>query len=103
MASVSDICIRLAQLSDRDQLVRLREALWPTSSADEHARELTLILEGKAPVTMPLIILVAEASDQILAGFLEIDFAHTPTAATHRARWAISRVGTSLRTIDTRG
>jgi len=69
---VSDICIRLAQLSDRDQLVRLHEALWPKTSAEEHARELTLILEGKAPVTMPLIILVAEASDRI-AGFLEVD------------------------------
>jgi aminoglycoside 6'-N-acetyltransferase I len=73
IGSVSDICIRLAQLSDRDQLVRLREALWPNSSAEEHTRELTLILEGKAPVTMPLIILVAEASDRTLAGFLEID------------------------------
>src|SRR5882757_189891 len=36
---VSDICIRLAQLSDREQLVRLREALWPKPSAEEHARE----------------------------------------------------------------
>ena len=70
---VSDICIRLAQLSDRDQLARLREALWPKSSAEEHARELTLILEGEAPVTMPLVVLVAEASDRILAGFLEVD------------------------------
>jgi len=73
MGSVSDTCIRLAELSDFDQLVRLREALWPKSSAEEHARELTQILEGKASVTMPLIILVAEASDRILAGFLEID------------------------------
>jgi aminoglycoside 6'-N-acetyltransferase I len=69
---VSDICIRLAQLSDRDQLVRLHEALWPKTSAEKHARELTLILEGKPPVTMPLIILVAEVSDRI-AGFLEVD------------------------------
>jgi len=35
-------------------------ALWPKTSAEEHAQELTLILEGKAPVTLPLIILVAE-------------------------------------------
>jgi hypothetical protein len=68
MGSVSDICIRVAQLSDRDQLVRLREALWPKSSAEELARELTLILEGNASVTMPLIILVAEATDQTLVG-----------------------------------
>ena len=70
---MSDICIRLAQLSDRDELVRMREALWPKSSAEEHARELTLIFEGKAPVTMPLIILVAEVGDGVLAGFLEVD------------------------------
>jgi aminoglycoside 6'-N-acetyltransferase I len=70
---VSDICIRFARPSDRDQLVRLREALWPKSFAEEHARELTLILEGQAPVTLPLIILVAEAIDRTLAGFLEAD------------------------------
>jgi hypothetical protein len=65
---VADICIRLAQPSDRDQLARLCEALWPKSSANEHAQELTPILEGNAPVTMPLIILVAETSDQMLVG-----------------------------------
>jgi aminoglycoside 6'-N-acetyltransferase I len=70
---VSDVCIRLAQPSDHDQLLRFREALWPKASAEEHARELALILEGRAAVTMPLIILVAEASDQTLAGFLEVD------------------------------
>jgi aminoglycoside 6'-N-acetyltransferase I len=73
MSSVSDIFIRLAQMSDRNQLVHMRVALWPNASAEEHARELTLILEGNAPVTLPLIILVAEASDRILAGFLEVD------------------------------
>ena len=73
MGSVSDICVRLAQLSDRDQLVRMHEALWPKTPAEEHARELTQILEGKPVVTMPLIILVAEASDRTLAGFLEVD------------------------------
>jgi aminoglycoside 6'-N-acetyltransferase I len=70
---VSDICIRLAQLSDRDQLVRMREALWPKTPAEEHARELTDILEGKPVTTLPLIILVAEANDRALAGFLEVD------------------------------
>ena len=70
---MSDICVRLVQLSDRDQLVRMHEALWPKTPAEEHARELTQILEGKPVVTMPLIILVAEASDGVLAGFLEVD------------------------------
>jgi aminoglycoside 6'-N-acetyltransferase I len=73
LRSVSDIFIRLAQLSDHNQLLRFHEALWPKASAEEHARELSLILEGKAPVTMPIVILVAEASDGVLAGFLEVD------------------------------
>ena len=73
MAYVPDIFIRRAQLSDCDQLARMCEALWPDASAEEHARELTQILEGNAPVTLPLVILVAEASDRTLAGFLEAD------------------------------
>src|SRR5258705_2912912 len=73
MGSVSDICVRLSQLSDRDQLLRMHEALWPKTPAEEHARQLTQILEGKPVVTMPLIILVAEAGDRTLAGFLEVD------------------------------
>lgn len=70
---MSDIRIRLAKLSDRDQLVRMREALWPKTPAGEHARELTDILEGRPVTTLPLIILVAEVSDRGLAGFLEVD------------------------------
>jgi aminoglycoside 6'-N-acetyltransferase I len=73
MKIVSDICIRLARPSDHGQLLRMREALWPESSAEEHSRELTEILEGRAPVTLPLIILVAEARDRMLVGFLEVD------------------------------
>jgi len=102
-SSVSDICIRLAQLSDRDQLVCLREALWPKSSAEEHARELTPILEGKAPVTMLLIILVAEASNRKLAGFLEVDLRSHADGCNPSCPVGYSRVGTLPRTIDTGG
>jgi aminoglycoside 6'-N-acetyltransferase I len=70
---VPDIHIRLAHSADHDQLLRMRQGLWPQASAEEHARELTLILDGKAPVTMPLTILVAEAPDRTLAGFVEVD------------------------------
>jgi aminoglycoside 6'-N-acetyltransferase I len=49
----------------------MREALWPESSAEEHAREVALILNDKASCTMPLVVMVAEASDQTLVGFLE--------------------------------
>jgi aminoglycoside 6'-N-acetyltransferase I len=73
MAYVPDIFIRRAQLSDCDQLARMCEALWPDASAEEHARELALILEGKPVTTLPLIILVADAGDRMLDGFLEVD------------------------------
>src|SRR5438105_11757337 len=73
MDSMSGIGIRLAQSSDRDELTHLLNALWPNASYEEHARELTAILEGTASLTMPLVILVAEASDRMLVGFLEVD------------------------------
>lgn len=71
---MEDLLIRPAHLSDLDQLVGLREALWPQASAKDHAQELELLLGGKVELvlTMPLTILVAEASGR-LVGFLEVD------------------------------
>jgi aminoglycoside 6'-N-acetyltransferase I len=67
--------IRPAQTSDVEQLAAMCEALWPTSSAEEHAKELRLILGGKADLvlTMPISMLIAEASDGELLGFVEVD------------------------------
>jgi aminoglycoside 6'-N-acetyltransferase I len=73
MNTLSNLSIRPAQKSDREQLLRMREALWPNAPAGDHARELDLILDGKAPVTLPLIILVAEEDDKTVVGFLEAD------------------------------
>jgi aminoglycoside 6'-N-acetyltransferase I len=75
MLVVDNVQIRLAQASDLEQLVRLCEALWPQSSAEDHAQELRLILGGKADLvlTTPLTIFVAEGSDGTLVGFLEVD------------------------------
>ena len=72
---VDSIQIRPARLSDLNQLAALCEALWPESSATEHAQELRLILGDKPALvlTMPLIIFVAEANGGTLAGFLEVD------------------------------
>jgi len=72
---VEDIKIRPAQQSDIAQLTPMLDALWPHSSADEHARELRLILGGKASsvVTLPITILVAETSERKLTGFVEVD------------------------------
>src|SRR5438128_3673028 len=75
MVRVDNVQIRPVQASDLDQLARLCEALWPKSSAEEHAQELRLLLGGKAALvlTMPLTIFVAEVSDGTLVGFLEVD------------------------------
>jgi aminoglycoside 6'-N-acetyltransferase I len=75
MVHVDNVQIRPAYPSDLDELALLFEALWPKSSAEAHAQELRLLLGGKASLvlTMPLTILVAEASDGTLVGFLEVD------------------------------
>lgn len=72
---VDDVHIRSAQQSDLAQLAPLLAALWPESPAEEHANELRLLLGGRADsvLTMPLTILVAEANDGRLVGFLEVD------------------------------
>ena len=71
---MDNVQIRPAHRSDLDQLSRMCETLWPKSSAEEHARELRLILDGKDDrvLTMPLTIFVAEASGT-LVGFIEVD------------------------------
>jgi len=67
--------IRAARPSDLDQLASLFEALWPQTSAAEHARELGLILAGNtaAVLTMPLVVFVAVANDGRVVGFVEVD------------------------------
>ena len=95
---MDDVQIRPARLSDLYQLVSLYEALWPKSSAEEHAQELRLILGGKAVLvlTMPHTNF-AEASDGTLLGFLEVAYARMRTVATRHNPWAISRGGTFAR------
>jgi aminoglycoside 6'-N-acetyltransferase I len=68
---VKNTQVRFARPNDLEQLAQLRAALWPESSAEEHGQELELILAGKSTGVMPLVILVAEAGDGTLAGFLE--------------------------------
>jgi aminoglycoside 6'-N-acetyltransferase I len=64
--------VRFATPSDCDQLSHMRLALWPESSIEEDRQELTLILSGKPSGTMPLVILVAEAGEGVIVGFLEV-------------------------------
>lgn len=68
---MQEVAIRLARPADRDALTRMRCALWPDGSRDEHARELDAIFRGEGFGTYPYVILVAEADGQ-LAGFAEV-------------------------------
>jgi aminoglycoside 6'-N-acetyltransferase I len=60
-------------VSDLDQLAPMWHDLWPDSSVEEHAAELRLLLAGKAALTMPHTILVAETGEEKLVGFVEVD------------------------------
>jgi len=70
-----DVLIRYAHLSDVPQLAPMLEALWPQSTAEEHAHELRLLLGGNAAsvVTLPITILVAATGREQLVGFVEVD------------------------------
>src|ERR1700757_3414077 len=69
---MSPVLIRPAQPSDCLQVSQMRAALWPESSAEEHARELMPFLEGTLTLMLPLENFVAEISNR-LVGFLEVD------------------------------
>ena len=99
MSVVSEILVRPVQSPDREHLVRMRKALWPDSSAEEHDLEVIAILEGRAALTMPLIILVAETSEGQVVGFLESICDRMLMAATPRVPSAISKDGTSNKII----
>ena len=72
---MDEVPIRTAGLSDLDQLAQMCRVLWPSASAEEHATELRLLLDGRASlvVTLPITILVAEANIGRLAGFVQVD------------------------------
>jgi|SRR5215469_891127 len=68
---MNEVRIRTATPADCHQLSCLREALWPESSAKQHAIELTSLVKEKKNGTMPLVVFVAEAVSGLLIGFLE--------------------------------
>lgn len=64
--------IRLATVSDRDELANLRAALWPESSAEEHGRELDALLSTGMSGILPLVIFVSCEESGRLNGFVEV-------------------------------
>jgi aminoglycoside 6'-N-acetyltransferase I len=63
--------IRSASPDDCALLARLRHDLWPEASVEEHAGELSRILRGENPGTLPSAILVADDEGTIV-GFVEV-------------------------------
>lgn len=63
--------VRLAEPRDRDALARMRHALWPEGSEEDHARELERILGGDPVGIMPYMIFIAEVDGEP-AGFAEV-------------------------------
>jgi aminoglycoside 6'-N-acetyltransferase I len=72
MDGTEDVSVRVARPADREELARLRAALWPESSVEDHAKELLWTLESKTFGTMPLVELVAQESSGALVGFVEV-------------------------------
>ena len=66
------IGVRQAHLSDKDELARMRELLWPESSREEHRKELESVLGSGKYGTLPMAILVSLDEEGALTGFLEV-------------------------------
>ncbi len=67
---MSEVVVRKAEPRDLEALADLCTALWPESPREEHRQELSGILAGRNPSTLPLQHFVAEF-DGRLVGFLE--------------------------------
>jgi aminoglycoside 6'-N-acetyltransferase I len=64
--------VRKARSGDRDEMARMKVALWPDGNTEEHAAEFDVTVATGNSGTMALTVLVAEADDGHLAGFIEV-------------------------------
>ena len=64
--------IRPAELPDLPALLPLRDALWPGAASGEHRRELENMLTAKTSGPYPCVVLIAEAGEGSIAGFVEV-------------------------------
>jgi len=73
---MSTIQVRAAQPIDLNVLGKMRNALWPEGSVEQHEEELVPILAGKPPGIMPLVYFVAEENGTVV-GFVEVGLRST--------------------------
>jgi aminoglycoside 6'-N-acetyltransferase I len=64
--------IRPAELPDLPALLPLRDALWPGAAGGEHRRELENMLTAKTFGPYPCVVLIADAGEGSVAGFVEV-------------------------------
>jgi aminoglycoside 6'-N-acetyltransferase I len=64
--------VREARPSDRDEMATMKVALWPDGTAEEHAAEFDATVATGNSGMLPLTVLVAEADEGHLTGFIEV-------------------------------
>jgi aminoglycoside 6'-N-acetyltransferase I len=64
--------VRQAQKSDRNEIARMMNLLWPESSIEEFSAELDTFVDGQRPGTLPSAILVSCDETGALTGFIEV-------------------------------
>ena len=69
---MEQLIIRRAAPRDCAALGAMRHALWPDSSAQEHAVELAPFLEGEPRGTLPSAIFLAQQSNGSILGFIDV-------------------------------
>lgn len=69
---MEDLVIRRAELEDISALAEMFHCLWPDARADDHIHELTLLLAGKPPGSLPAVVLVAQESQPPIVAFIEV-------------------------------
>jgi aminoglycoside 6'-N-acetyltransferase I len=66
------IKVRQAHPSDKDELAKMRELLWPEASMEEHRKELESALRTRMNGTLPMTILISQDEGGALTGFIEV-------------------------------
>lgn len=69
---MTSIAVRQAQVADTETLAEMCALLWPDSPVAEHRRELESALRSGMNGTLPAAILVAQDTDGMLTGFLQV-------------------------------
>ena len=74
---IAVVKIRPAVPGDLKVLGKMRNALWPESSVEQHEDELGPILAGRPPGIMPLVYFVAQSATGDIVGFVEVGLRST--------------------------